>query len=65
MLRGAEAMDRHFATAPLADNLPVLLGLIGVWYIDFFGADTHAVLPYDQYLNRLPAYLQQVSDLLL
>ncbi|RKP26943.1 hypothetical protein SYNPS1DRAFT_13420 [Syncephalis pseudoplumigaleata] len=61
LLRGAEAMDRHFATAPLAENLPVLLGLLGVWYIDFHGATTHAVLPYDQYLGRLPAYLQQAD----
>ncbi|KAI9599314.1 glucose-6-phosphate isomerase [Syncephalis fuscata] len=61
MLRGAEAMDRHFVETPLRQNLPVLLGLIGVWYIDFFKADTHAVLPYDQYLGRLPAYLQQAD----
>ncbi|RKP08611.1 phosphoglucose isomerase [Thamnocephalis sphaerospora] len=61
LLRGAEAMDRHFAETPLRENLPVLLGLLGVWYGDFFGAATHAVLPYDQYLGRLPAYLQQAD----
>jgi glucose-6-phosphate isomerase len=58
---GMYAMDEHFRTAPLAENLPVLLGLIGVWYIDLFGAETLAVLPYDQYLTRLPAYLQQLD----
>ncbi len=60
-LRGADAMDRHFREAPLEQNLPVILALLGVWYTDFFGAETHAVLPYDQYLHRLPAYLQQAD----
>ena len=55
------AMDEHFRTAPLAENLPVLLGLLGIWYIDLFGAETLAVLPYDNYLARLPAYLQQLD----
>jgi glucose-6-phosphate isomerase len=58
---GMYAMDEHFRTAPLAENLPALLGLLGVWYIDLFGAETLAVLPYDQYLSRLPAYLQQLD----
>src|SRR4029450_12733564 len=54
-------MDEHVRSAPLEPNLPVLLGLLGVWYIDFFGAETHAVLPYSQYLGRFPAYLQQLD----
>jgi glucose-6-phosphate isomerase len=58
---GMHAMDEHFRTAPLAGNLPVVLGLLGVWYIDLFGAETLAVLPYDNYLARLPAYLQQLD----
>ena len=61
MLGGAHDMDEHFRTAPLARNLPVLLALIGLWYDDFFGAETYAVLPYSQYLARLPAYLQQLD----
>ena len=61
LLAGFHAMDTHFRTAPLERNLPVLLGLLGVWYIDFFGAETHAVLPYSQYLARFPAYLQQLD----
>ncbi len=61
LLQGFFDMDRHFKTAPLERNLPVVLALLGVWYIDFFGAETHAVLPYDQYLRRLPAYLQQAD----
>ncbi len=61
MLEGFHAMDEHFRTAPFERNLPVLLGLIGLWYGDFFGAETHAVLPYEQYLERLPAYLQQLD----
>jgi glucose-6-phosphate isomerase len=61
MLAGLHAMDEHFRTAPFARNLPVLLGLLGVWYNDFFGAQTMAVLPYDQYLKRFPAYLQQLT----
>ncbi|WP_370547041.1 glucose-6-phosphate isomerase [Edwardsiella tarda] len=59
LLSGAHAMDRHFATAPLHDNLPVLLALIGIWYNNFFGAETEAILPYDQYMHRFPAYFQQ------
>ncbi len=61
MLAGAHEMDEHFRTAPPERNLPVVLGLLGVWYTDFFGAETHAVLPYDQYLHRFPAYLQQLD----
>ncbi|MFY8093304.1 MAG: glucose-6-phosphate isomerase [Niveispirillum sp.] len=61
LLAGAHAMDEHFRTAPLAQNMPVILGLLGVWYGNFFGATAHAVLPYDQYLARLPAYLQQLD----
>jgi glucose-6-phosphate isomerase len=61
LLAGFHTMDEHFRTAPLDRNLPVLLGLLGVWYIDFFGAETHAVLPYSQYLQRFPAYLQQLD----
>jgi glucose-6-phosphate isomerase len=59
LLEGAHAMDEHFRTAPLEENLPVVLALLGVWYNNFFGADSHAILPYDQYLHRFPAYLQQ------
>ncbi|MFX1765116.1 glucose-6-phosphate isomerase [Paraburkholderia sp. A1RI-2L] len=61
MLGGAHAMDRHFVEAPLAQNLPVLLALIGVWHINFFGATSHLIAPYDRYLHRLPAYLQQLD----
>jgi glucose-6-phosphate isomerase len=61
MLGGFHEMDEHFRTAPFARNLPVLMGLIGVWYNDFFGAQTVAVLPYEQYLKRFPAYLQQLT----
>jgi glucose-6-phosphate isomerase len=61
MLGGFRQMDEHFRTAPFERNLPVLLGLLGIWYTDFFGAQTVAVLPYDQYLKRFPAYLQQLS----
>jgi glucose-6-phosphate isomerase len=59
LLRGAREMDRHFRTAPLRENLPVVLGLLSLWYNNFFGAETEAVIPYSQYLHRLPAYLQQ------
>ena len=59
LLEGAHAMDRHFLETPLEGNIPVLSGLLGVWYRDFFGASTYAVLPYDQYLHLFPAYLQQ------
>ncbi len=61
MLAGFHEMDEHFRTAPLARNVPVLLGLLAVWYGDFFGAQTQAVLPYEQYLKRFPAYLQQLT----
>jgi glucose-6-phosphate isomerase len=61
MLAGFHAMDEHFRTAPFEKNLPVLMGLLTVWYADFFGAQTVAVLPYDQYLKRFPAYLQQLT----
>ncbi|HTP07862.1 MAG TPA: glucose-6-phosphate isomerase [Anaerolineae bacterium] len=61
MLAGFHAMDEHFRTAPFERNLPVIMGLLAVWYSDFFGAETIAVLPYDQYLQRFPAYLQQLT----
>jgi glucose-6-phosphate isomerase len=61
MLAGSHAMDEHFRTAPFARNLPVLMGLLTVWYADFFSAATVAVLPYEQYLARFPAYLQQLT----
>ncbi len=61
LLAGFHAMDEHFRTAPLNKNLPVLLGLLAVWYNDFFGAQSIAVLPYEQYLKRFPAYLQQLT----
>jgi glucose-6-phosphate isomerase len=61
MLDGFHQMDEHFRTAPLERNLPALMGLLAIWYNDFFGAQTVAVLPYDQYLKRFPAYLQQLT----
>jgi len=61
MLDGFHQVDEHFRTAPFERNLPVLMGLLGVWYSDFFGAQTVAVLPYEQYLKRFPAYLQQLT----
>ena len=61
MLAGFHEMDEHFRTAPFERNLPVLMGLLSLWYNDFFGAQTVAVLPYDQYLKRFPAYLQQLT----
>ncbi len=61
MLAGFHDMDEHFRTAPLEANLPVLMGVLGVWYRDFFGAQTVGVMPYDQYLKRFPAYLQQLT----
>ncbi len=61
LLDGAFAMDEHFRTAPLAENIPALLGLIGIWNHNFLGAASHAVLPYDQHLHRFPAYLQQAD----
>ncbi|KAF1982751.1 glucose-6-phosphate isomeras-like protein [Aulographum hederae CBS 113979] len=60
-LKGAHAMDKHFKEAPLEENIPVLGGLLSVWYSDFFGSQTHLVSPFDQYLHRFPAYLQQLS----
>src|SRR5580693_8023049 len=61
MLGGFHDMDEHFRTAPFEHNLPVLMGLIGIWYTDFFDAQTVAILPYEQYLKRFPAYLQQLT----
>ncbi len=61
LLSGAHAMDEHFANAPLERNMPVILGLLGLWYIDFWNRHTHAVLPYDQSLHRFTAYLQQLD----
>ncbi len=61
MLDGFHQMDEHFRTAPVEKNLPALLGLLAVWYGDFFGAQTAAVLPYEQYMKRFPAYLQQLT----
>ncbi len=60
-LDGGCEMDEHFRSAPLDENIPATLGLLGIWYNNFFGAETHAVLPYDQHLHRLPAYLQQAD----
>lgn len=60
-LAGMHAMDEHFRTAPAAENVPLIAGLLNVWYANFFGVQTHAVLPYSQYLHRLPAYLQQLT----
>ena len=59
LLDGGHLMDEHFRTAPLAENVPVILGLLGVWYANFWGAESHAILPYDQYLHRFAAYFQQ------
>ena len=61
LLAGFHEMDEHFRTAPFAQNMPVLMGLLGIWYTNFFGAQTVAVLPYEQYLHRFPAYLQQLT----
>ncbi|MFA6016022.1 MAG: glucose-6-phosphate isomerase [Gallionellaceae bacterium] len=61
LLAGAHAMDKHFRTTPLEKNMPVILGLLGVWYGNFFGVGSYAVLPYDQYLQHFPAYLQQLE----
>ena len=61
LLAGFHAMDEHFRTVPLAENLPVLMGLLAVWYVNFFGVQTIGVMPYDQYLKRFPAYLQQLT----
>ena len=59
LLAGAEAMDDHFASASFEKNIPVILGLLGIWYVNFFNAPTHAILPYDQYMHRFAAYFQQ------
>ncbi len=59
LLQGAHDMDLHFVQTPLQKNLPVILALVGVWYNNFYGAQSHAILPYDQYLHRFPAYFQQ------
>ncbi len=61
LLAGAHAMDEHFLSAPHEENVPVILALLGIWYNNFFDAHSHAVIPYDQYLHRLPAYLQQLD----
>src|SRR5206468_3520172 len=61
MLDGFRAMDVHFRTTPFERNMPVILGLLWTWYGDFFGSQTHAVIPYSQYLSRLPDYLQQLD----
>jgi glucose-6-phosphate isomerase len=61
LLQGAHEMDEHFRSAPLEKNLPVIMAMLGIWYNNFFGSDTHAIIPYDQYLKRLPAYLQQLD----
>src|SRR5690606_12090291 len=61
MLAGFHTIDQHFRTAPFEANMPVLMGLLGIWYADFFGAQTRAVLPYSQRLHRFPAYLQQLT----
>jgi len=59
LLEGAHFMDNHFKSAPLNKNAPVILALLGIWYSNFYGAETHAMLPYDQYLHRFAAYFQQ------
>lgn len=61
LLRGAHDMDEHFRTAPLDQNMPVIMALLGAWYVNFFGVNSHAILPYDHYLRSLPAYLQQLD----
>ncbi|MFC3284886.1 glucose-6-phosphate isomerase [Litchfieldella rifensis] len=61
LLEGAYEMDQHFINAPLKENMPVLMALIGIWYINFMGAETHAIVPYDQALHQLPAFLQQLD----
>jgi glucose-6-phosphate isomerase len=59
LLSGAHKVDEHFRTTPFEENIPVIMGLLGIWYNNFFGAETHAILPYDQYMYRFPAYFQQ------
>lgn len=63
LLAGAHEMDKHFIETPIKDNIPVLLALVGVWYNDFYGAQTQALLPYDQYLHKFADYFQQVRAL--
>jgi glucose-6-phosphate isomerase len=65
LLSGAHQMDKHFKNTPPEENLPILLGALGVWYNNFFKAETLAILPYDQYLSRFAAYFQQVSHVIL
>ena len=61
LLAGFSAMDEHFRSSPLEENLPVIMALISIWYTNFFGAETEAILPYEQYLSRFPAYFQQAN----
>jgi glucose-6-phosphate isomerase len=61
LLQGAHEIDEHFRTAPLEKNLPVIMAMLGIWYNNFFASDTHAIIPYDQYLRRLPAYIRQLD----
>jgi glucose-6-phosphate isomerase len=61
LLEGAYAMDQHFERAPLARNMPVILALIGIWYINFLGAETQAIIPYDQAMHQFPSFLQQLD----
>jgi len=61
MLQGAHEMDQHFKSAPLEQNMPVIMAMLGIWYNNFFDAQSHAIMPYSQYLERLPAYLQQLD----
>ena len=61
LLAGAHAMDEHFVHTPLPQNIPVLMAMLGVYYTNCYGAETHALLPYDQYMHRFAAYMQQVS----
>ena len=61
MLNGFHMMDEHFRTAPIKENIPVIMALLGIWYNNFFEAETQAVFPYENYLKRFPAYLQQLT----
>ncbi len=61
MLNGAHLMDQHFINAPFEENLPVLLAMIGVWYINYYGGGSHVIAPYDQHLHRLPKFIQQLD----
>lgn len=63
LLRGGHEMDEHFLNTPLQDNIPVLMALVGLWYNNFYGAQTEAILPYDQYMHRFAAYFQQVGTM--